>query len=440
MKNTDKKSPKGNIQKALIPIHLVLLLSLWTACSLESSKVSENAAPLSAATRTASIQSTKPIKPTTIEKTPEQRVTVTESKEIQVTNIPTKSPDDFKILPGTFFLTTGVGHDIKITDILTGAEKRLFKNKLYAEFVEWRNKGCELLISTDDGNLLLVNLDGEVQQKIFEYSELEKRKLAPYGFKVFLSPDDQWLWYWTAAGRPFDETGENTRLEIQNISVIARDLKEGPYHLTSNGGGWVASWSPQGNLIAFTDYDLNKVIQVYVSTYRGEKKAQLTDFNQSGSFEKQGANVYEILWSPDGNKVAVNYSYIENGNEEFATIITDIHNKQVEFQQSQSSFLWWVDNLNFIGRLREKDTESVFSYNLLSKGIGRKITQKYFAHIHPFIYTNQAGFFGMQNDWKFSVLNINNGVVQSIPTFDLNDMQGDWFSTPPEFEGKGKCK
>ncbi len=239
--------------------------------------------------------------------------------------------------------------------------------------------------------------------------------------------------------------GPESNYEIQNIYTISKDFNKGPYPLTKNGGGWLASWAPTGERIAFSDYDENEIVQIFVSSVQGNDKTQVTDFNQQIPFETYGTDILQIDWSPDGKNIAITYLSIESKVSGLATVIIDPVNDKITYTQVDARFLWWIDESSFMVR----DMSSVEKNTIYAQELGVShhdftlMETKFpkFQNIQPFFSKHYVGFFALFDDWYFFVFNSKDGSVTPISTIEMPVyiIEG-WISPPSSFPGSDFCK
>ena len=343
-----------------------------------------------------------------------------------------------------FILTNDLGYELRIVDVGTGVARDLFPEHSLAKFVEWRDNGCQLVVLSE-GNLVLVDLNGEQMKTLFSYSALEEKNLVPYGRYFSLSPDGQWVWYWQVDGKGYNEMGPESNYEIQNIFTISKDFSQGPFPITKNGGGWVASWAPTGNQIAFSDYDDNRVVQVFVSSVQGNDKTQVTDFKYQIPFETYGTDILQIDWSPDGKNIAITYISNETQVSGLATEIVDSVNGQINYRQVDARFLWWISESSFMVRdLSDVEDNSIYAQELGANGHGFKLMELEFPNFlqtHPFYSNQYVGFFAEFDDTYFFVFNSQDGSITPISTIRYPDylIKG-WVSPPSTFPGIEFCE
>lgn len=348
--------------------------------------------------------------------------TIPSLPEKTATAMPIQIPAMFE---NTAILATDIGHHIFLIDVETGTKKQLLDMN-YPTFMKWKNNGCNLLIHTTQDILEIVDLDGVWKETIFSSLDLEIIDPDAYKYDVHLSPDENWVWYWHVSGSPDNERGPEYRYEVQEVFTISRNLNQGPYQITENGGGWAASWSPDNEYIAYSDLDENGALQVFTATKEGNHKNQITNFDN---------NAWEIAyieWSPDGGSIAIVFYY-----GEFATTIVELENNNILYQQKNARFLWWIDNSNVFIR----DESGITSYDLQNDQPIFALQEIDYPHIfqfQPFVYPHQAGFFANENR-DFFVFNGLNGTVTQIPTVQEPIGLIEWTTTPVDFPGLEFC-
>jgi len=326
----------------------------------------------------------------------------------------------------TAILTTNLGHDLDLIEIQTGKVFELPLDEKFPTFLDWKNNGCDLLIRTEQGNLETVNLDGEWTNTMFSVSDLKHIDSDPYAYYISPSPDENWLWYWHVSGNFLYEMGPEFQYEVQEVFTISRDLKQGPYQISKNGGGWTLSWSPDSEYLAFSDLDEHGRLQVFIATKEGADKKQITNF------EYKEGKITDIEWSPNGNFLAiVFYRGVHD------TTVIELENNNVMYQENNARFLWWIDNSNVFIR----DESSLRSYNLQNDQPVFTIPEIDYPHIRqfqPFVYPHLAGFFA-KDDLNLFIFNGLNGNVIQIPTVQAPIDLIEWTTTPVDFPGVEFC-
>lgn len=378
---------------------------------------------------------------------------VTPTQKYDILNTPELTPThagDIAIPPDTMIAMENLGGDIYLVNASDGAVSSLFKEPFWSKFVKWQDEGCSMIVSARGGDLLLVDLSGSIVREVVKHQELESQGLDPYGyFDVFLSSDNNWFWFWQASGRIYDEMGPGSRIEFQDIQVVSRNLKQGPFQITNNSGGWVAEWSPDATMIAFSDYDENHVLQTYVSKREGENKTQLTSFFQPSNFESPGADIHQIHWSPDGKSLAINYSDFVEGKQESAALIVDVVNFKTKRRFLDADVLWWIDNDKVVAwttgtsRIADIYVIDIQDNQVIGRISSADYPQLHLVSIHPFMTPDLIGFFShlaTSESYDFFVYDYKSGNVDHLPLVEkVVDFSG-WVATPPEFPGVRRCE
>ena len=114
-------------------------------------------------------------------------------------------------------------------------------------------------------------------------------------FKPVLSPTGQYVSYSVYSGELYYDSAQ-----YQDVEIVTLEHPDNPIRLTAHGGAWSGggAWSPDGSLIAYTDYDEQGVLQVFTTRLEDLTQQLLTDFRTPG-FLAGG-----LSWSPDGDRIA----------------------------------------------------------------------------------------------------------------------------------------
>jgi dipeptidyl aminopeptidase/acylaminoacyl peptidase len=174
------------------------------------------------------------------------------------------------------------------------------------------------------GPIVIINLDGQITSVIFSGS-LD----LPTGE---LSSDNKIFAYIVGSGYR-----DRSRYEVQNLLV--RNLEDDNNSLnqiSSNGGVWDIAWSPDGSMIAYTDYDAFGIMQLYVANPNG------TEIHQISNNQRLGVDILEIRWSNEGEAIAYLLDDGENGYYVRVNKITHLDNQFIEYGPFKSiSDFWW---------------------------------------------------------------------------------------------------
>ena len=222
-----------------------------------------------------------------------------------------------------------------VLDIGTLTFREIKKEDLEIGSLNWVNNGCQLFTR---GNV--IDLQGNVVEKI---SEPEN---GSGHFQInTLSPDEQ-----KGVVEVFLGFHNVIQLENLHLEILDRTSPDFKTDLAPNGGAYAHAWSPDGDWLAFTDFDENLILQLYRATPDGQIVEQLTSH-----LDDQG--VIEIIkWSPDGQYLAyASQSILPNQPEGWIGLISldDLHTVSIKpdyFQYTRG--LWWSEDstqIAFVG-------------------------------------------------------------------------------------------
>jgi Tol biopolymer transport system component len=198
-------------------------------------------------------------------------------------------------LPLKYIMTNKTGREILLLDTSGNLVSQISFTELTPLDTVWSNDLCQLLVTTTNGQeiqLLGISLDGQVVASYFKGGYDSTRRWLTF---PSFSSNAAWIAYAVWSGE-FGYQNES----YQDIEVISRDNPSNPMQLTDHGGAWEKGgvWSPDGDRLAFTDYDNNHILQILTSAPNGEQKKQLSNFTQLGM--KPGP----LNWSSDGRAIA----------------------------------------------------------------------------------------------------------------------------------------
>lgn len=304
-------------------------------------------------------------------------------------NTPTFTP----ISP--FLLTTGIslegplmayrvnddqGFHIALVDLDTKVIREI-RNDLvnYPLELQWFGDGCLLFVRGR-----LIDLQGNI---IWEIPLITERGWDLWSFgDSRLSPDKKWLIVPLYSGSANYDSSEFFNLEAVDLTNLSP-----PIPLTINGGAHAsATWSPDGTLVAFSDYDSQGILQVFQATPDGQNIEQLT-------FHAESVNgISSIVWKPDGSQIAyagINRFPSGEPKESWIDIINLDSHEIIHVQPSQLSFvgqIWWspdTERLAFTGEglltLNENDSLSESQIHWVDSTSGQ-VLNSFYAHDAPF--------------------------------------------------------
>jgi WD40 repeat protein len=171
--------------------------------------------------------------------------------------------------------------------------------------VSFSTDNCQLLLTPNiDKKIVLLSVDfnGNILQEYFTGGYTSEG-----GWMTFpaLSPSGKWVSYTVWSGEKY-----YLGAEFQDVFVVSLDVDDTPFRLTERGGAWrgEAAWSPDGKFLAYSDKDINGILQLYISNPDGKDKQQLTHFTN----EELAPG--PIKWSPNGERLVTGI-YDESDNE-----------------------------------------------------------------------------------------------------------------------------
>jgi hypothetical protein len=321
-----------------------------------------------------------------------------------------------------------------IEDIHTGQGRYLITEEGTGveDVYEWVDTGCTLIVRLQNFDIAEVGLDGEIKQIIFSNNMIPERS-GDTSFGV-LSPDREWVYYKIGSGN-LEQRGDDLepfRFEFENVETISVDGTEGPFRLSQRGEARTIAWSPDGQQLAFSDNDENGNHQVFVASRDGSTRTQLT-------FNTRPMNVMDILWSPNGENIAVVID--KDGNESVdLTMVLELTDGTIQVFDNVLA-QWWRDNNSLVARQQIRRALGYQNIIILDVATGR--TSTFFSggcyRINPFGNPAKVGCLTIDNE--FWVYNTRTYSAEKYSQFvnPLNDLQH-WIAAPDGFPGEVACK
>lgn len=202
--------------------------------------------------------------------------------------------------------------------------------------VRWSPDRCHLQVAVVGEKIRLfeVDLESGIEQELFAAKQDPNGewRTAPD-----MSPDGQWVVYsvWSGELKPFGGA------EFQDVEVVAVNDQTKRFRLTERGGAGVYDgvWSPDGQRLAYSDYDEAGNSQLYLSRPDGSDRRQLTHFTTSE------LRVEGIDWSPDGRRLEFSVSDRDGSLQGIWVIGSDGSNPHAltleDGKPVRGSGLWW---------------------------------------------------------------------------------------------------
>jgi dipeptidyl aminopeptidase/acylaminoacyl peptidase len=445
--------------RAIYPFPLIaaLLLAALTACSGATEPTTvETDTPTPQAHSVTKIYTPNP--------------TLTETPLPSVTQLPTDTPipiqvctptipkiatvtDDVSKTLGsnTIALTMESGSGIYLLDIDTGILKLVpdKEDDQHMRIISWSSSGCELIVSTksQDGvfhRVVRIDLDGSVLQELVSRDDISSLG----GIRnITISPDENWIAYRISSGKPLG--GYDVVFEEENIEVIGVSGQSGPYRVTTGNGGREVAWSSKNLFVAYGDYDENDIYQLYVSKFDGSERHQLTYFTE------ESAEIRNIRWSPDGNKITFIYERLGNINrvkprkDDLVVIdLTEARYPITIFDQLYLIYsVWWNYNDIIVakGSLESEDytrgiDTKMFWVEANSGEVLENISTTdspdgFMELIKPYDMAGQIGFFALGKFYVYEAHQASYEWKNKVHIIGIDD----WIAPPKEFKGEEFC-
>jgi hypothetical protein len=328
-----------------------------------------------------------------------------------------------------------------LEDILTGRGYNLLAEGKAIDILKWEGTGCTFIAVTRDG-IIEIDLEGKILRNVFAFKNIHNivdghLLIDPPYFRRaidMLSPDKSWLVYRIGSGK-YEQRGDDIepyRFEYENIETMSLDGTQGPFRLSQNGGAWRVAWSPGSQQISYSDYDNNGVHQIYLIDKDGANRKQVT------FFPNPQLGIMKILWSPDGEKLAVVIDQDDDGSVD-DTIVLKINGSTSPKEYKNIFADWWRDNHTIIaGKLIEQEPrhgELIILDTRSDDELAIQLDNCY--RINPF--GNPAMVGCLRYDDKFIVYDTYTSNVIVYPNFEpLVDTQY-WIAAPDDYPGANGC-
>lgn len=263
----------------------------------------------------------------------------------------TATPNISAILDGKLIIVRNFSANY-LEDLTTGHGFVFLAEGHWVDVLQWREDGCTLIAGLDDG-IYEVNLHGEIVRPIFTFDSFPEvsngtivlpSSILRYAYYP-LSPDDSWLAYLVGSGN-YEQWGDDIepfRFEYQDLETISTDGTEGPHRLSLRGGVRRVAWSPDGQRLAFSDYDAEGITQLFISSRDGSNRRQLT-------FNSQPIEMGKIFWAPDGERIALDV-YQADSAALTEILIVELDNDTIHMYENLGIH-WWRDSDSLIARRR----------------------------------------------------------------------------------------
>jgi hypothetical protein len=237
--------------------------------------------------------------------------------------------------------------------------------------IAWSKNGCELIVTTNDGKeiqLLRINIFSEKKQIYFTGGRNESGEWLTW---PSISPDGNWVSYAVWIGGIYYDNAE-----FHDIELMSMEDNNILYRLTKNGGAWMkgASWSPAGDLLAYSDFDKNGIAQVFISSPNGDNKKQLT------YIAVENNTIGSIKWSPNGQLMTfgmfIDYKGENQVTELWLLSLDDSPPYKIPLSESDvivDGMIWWGGDSEMILVKTDRWDEQVGMFHWIDTNSGQII-------------------------------------------------------------------
>ena len=350
----------------------------------------------------------------------------------------TATPDLAVVLDGQLIILRDFNTDY-LEDITTGEGLILRAEAGWVDTLQWQGNGCTLMVYLKGDGVYEINLHGEVVRRIFTYDSFPEITdgtiLLPSSIHRYayypLSPDDSWIAYLIGSGN-IEERGDDLepfRYEYQDLATMSVDGTAGPYRLSQRGGARRVAWSPDGQRLAFSDYDTEGIPQLFVATRDGSNRDQLTHLTQPMEIGK-------ILWSPDGERIALYVSQVDTWAIGSTLIIEMSQDAIYSYEDIRAE--WWRDSDSLIAQHRTAQGQSSIIVYDISTGEISLLGELECYRMNPFGNPAMVGCLTVEN--RFWVYDSIDQTAELYPYFDPHwvDIQH-FIAAPDTYPGEAGC-
>jgi WD40 repeat protein len=245
--------------------------------------------------------------------------------------------------------------------------------------------GCHLLSVYDNQNGFEIVTKDFLGKVIKKELALENRNVEDRIYNFLFSPSEEWLTYLVITG---DWGMSYADAETQDVRLLKID-GESPQNarlLTSRGGARpdAVVWSPDGQYLAFTDFDEKGFQQVFLFSLETGLISQISHFGG----EMKNEQIVTIKWSFDSNYLAFAiYRDLSAPDQDTGAIyVYDLKNGHFQMLNIRISFIyaqdiWWGEGHRLLINQRlqnELSTSTDFAivwFDVKKNVIIRKLTQ-----------------------------------------------------------------
>lgn len=264
------------------------------------------------------------------------------------TNVPSmQAIDPTKVAPtptenssSQTILLADTGVDYYFEDLRTGHIERWEPENLVFKVLGWGEYECSLIAQLDS-SISVIDINGKLLNTIISFENLPASNDEGLNSYPTLSPNQRFLYYKVGYGEPLIYPDLTiSRYEKEYIELIQIEDIATPVRISNNGGSWLALWSPNSMLIAYSDYDSNGNLQIFTSTFDGKNIKQVSFFDSKVEFLK-------IAWSPNSRYFIAPYD-VDGDWAADATFFADISNDREGSLENIAGW-WWQDDNSIVG-------------------------------------------------------------------------------------------
>ncbi|GJM42114.1 MAG: hypothetical protein DHS20C20_23960 [Ardenticatenaceae bacterium] len=338
---------------------------------------------------------------------------------------------------------------ILIVDTTTGLSREISSQQLGGTIVgfDWSANGCNLVVALHNSSnvqFVQTDLEGNIiasaSQPIPRNTDVGSR----YGWTM--SSTQEWIAFLVGTG----EDEEGFGFEFKDIWTVRNGEESAtPIALTQNGYTPSPAWSPNGERLAFSNYDSAGILQLYHAASDGSDLIQLTHFSEPI------ARIQGVRWSPDGQwltfAVYNTVNPLAPGESNLWSVNTNGHAQQQanlgEYIVRQPS--WWsADSASYSAYVELWSTESSLGFqggkivwvNPQTGVVTDEFTPRgiNFEHVFPVGGNNIIGFLGsaftMYERKSESIISISESPFGPLYARTITPIIG-----PYDFPGESNC-
>ncbi|MCB8920660.1 MAG: PD40 domain-containing protein [Ardenticatenaceae bacterium] len=215
---------------------------------------------------------------------------------------------DINTLNGPILAMIQLQNELNQIHLVDIASQRLFTSQFKSNplRLNWLMESCILAATVrnrDDASVSIVNVENNNEVLFLAQNTVRNNTEDGYEDGWQLSPNGNLAAYLVLSGEQYFAYSE-----FQNLEVVAVDPSNSaptPINTSSNNGVLSFSWSPDGNYIAYSDFDEHNVRQLYIYEIETGQIIQLASFVDAGAMigEPIGNFIGQPIWSITGELI-----------------------------------------------------------------------------------------------------------------------------------------